>query len=159
MHVCTYICAMKLEEVLRTERFESMSQKAMLNIMYTSYWAKTKVSAGLKKHGLTTEQFNVMRILKGKYPQAMCVKDIASRMIEKSSNVPRIIDRMILKEIAVRTQSAEDRRETLVELTDTGLRVLEKANSDMSKVHNSMGLSEEDAQLLNDLLERLRIEE
>jgi DNA-binding MarR family transcriptional regulator len=150
---------MKLEEVLKTERFESMSQKAMLNVMYTAYWAKTKVSTSLKGQGLTIEQFNVMRILKGMHPQAMCVKDIASRMVEKSSNVPRIIDRMILKGIAVRTQSEEDRRETLVSITDKGLKVLEKANVGISAINNEIGLSEADALLLNDLLERLRIED
>ena len=150
---------MKLEEVLKTERFESMKQKAMLNVMYTAYWAKTKVSTTLKNHGLTTEQFNVMRILKGKHPEAMCVKDIASRMVEKSSNVPRIIDRMIVKGVAIRTQSEEDRRETLVSITDKGLKILEKANVDISTINMGLGLNEEDALLLNDLLERLRLED
>jgi DNA-binding MarR family transcriptional regulator len=147
---------MKLEEVLKTERFESNQQKAMLNVMYTAWWAKTGISAILKPYGFTSEQFNVMRILKGKHPQAMCVKDIASRMIEKSSNVPRIIDRMIIKGTAVRSQSDEDRRETLVSLTEAGLHQLEKASAALVEFNQALGLSDEEAELLNSLLERFR---
>ncbi len=150
---------MRLEEVLKTERFESMAHKSMLNLMYTAYWAKTKVSTTLKKHSLTSEQFNVMRILKGKHPQAMCVKDIALRMIERSSNVPRIIDRMILKGIAERTQSEADRRETLVTLTETGLKILDRANADMHKMNGTLRLTEEESTILNDLLEKIRTED
>lgn len=141
---------------MKTERFESIAHKAMLNLMYTAYWAKTKVSATLKEHDFTSEQFNVMRILKGKHPQAMCVKDIASRMIEKNSNVPRIIDRMILKGVAERTQSAEDRRETLVSITARGLKQLEVASAAVREFNDRIKLSEKDAILLNELLEGLR---
>src|SRR3954465_11355538 len=112
---------MKLEEVLKTTKFESPQHRAVLNLMYTAYWYKTKTNTLLKEFGLTTEQFNVLRILKGKHPQPMCVKNIGSRMIEENSNVPRIVDRLILKELVVRTQSPEDRRETLVSLSEKGL--------------------------------------
>ncbi len=147
---------MKLEEVLKTEKFESMSHKAMLNIMYTAYWARTKVSAALKQNDFTVEQFNVMRILKGKHPQAMCIKNIASRMVEANSNVPRIIDRLIAKGTARRTQSAEDRRETLVSITQKGLKQLELASAAVSGFNKTVNMSEEDATQLNNLLEQLR---
>ena len=109
---------MKLEEALKTTRFESEKHKAVLNLMYTTYWMKTHFNAVVKESGLTGEQYNILRILRGKYPEQMCVKDIGSRMIEKSSNVPRIIDRLIIKKLVRRTPSAEDKRETLVSLTD-----------------------------------------
>lgn len=128
----------------------------MLNIMYTAYWAKTKISAVLKEHDFTSEQFNVMRILKGKHPQAMCVKNIASRMVEANSNVPRIIDRMIVKGVAERTQSEQDRRETLVSITPKGLKQLEVASAAVSTFNGTISMSEADAVLLNELLERLR---
>lgn len=158
MHVRTYICIMKLEDALQTTKFESIQHKALLNIMYTAYWAKAQINVVLKKHDLTSEQFNVMRILKGKHPEAMCVKDISSRMIETSSNVPRIIDRMILKGTANRTQSATDKRETLVSLTQKGLTQLQDTNIEVKKFNKIKSLTDADALMINDLLERLRNE-
>ena len=96
---------MKLEDVLKTNKFNDEVHKATLNILYTSYWMRDNVSSTMKEIGITSEQFNILRILKGKHPEAMCVKDIASRMIEKSSNVPRILDRLVAKELVMRTTS------------------------------------------------------
>ena len=148
---------MKLEEVLKMTKFESPQHKAVLNVMYTAYWYKAKTNGILKEFGLTTEQFNVLRILKGKHPAAMCVKDIASRMIEESSNVPRIVDRLILKELAKRTQSPDDRRETLVSLTEKGVSDLLTVNKALKKHTETMlRITDEEADQLNEALENLR---
>lgn len=147
---------MKIEEVIKTERFESDLHKATINLLYTTYWFKTHISAKLKEHSLTSEQYNVLRILKGKYPAQMCIKDIASRMIEKNSNVPRIIDRLLEKDLVKRTISDIDRRETLIELTDTGLKILQDSSSALTEVTNMLGLNDEEAAQLNKLLEKLR---
>lgn len=157
MHVCTYICIMKLEEVIKTNRFRDEKHKSTLNILYSAYWLKTHFSNALKEQGLTAEQFNVLRILKGKHPEEMCVRDIASRTIEKNSNVPRIIDRLVTKKLVKRTTSKEDKRETLISLTDKGIGQLETANKIMDKISESvLGINEKEAQLLNELLEKLR---
>src|SRR4051812_4344059 len=116
MHVCTYICMVKLEEVLKMTRFSSQKHKAGLNILYTCWWLKTIISKELKSLGLTHEQYNVLRILKGTHPEAMCVRDIGSRMIERNSNVPRIIDRLVAKEYVNRSTSEVDKRETVIRL-------------------------------------------
>ena len=148
---------MKLEDVLKMTRFESPQHKAVLNVMYTAYWYKAKTNGLLKEFGLTTEQFNVLRILKGKHPEAMCVKDIGSRMIEENSNVPRIVDRLILKGLAARTQSAEDRRETLVSLTEKGLSDLAIVNKALKKFSETLvQLTDEEALALNNTLDHLR---
>ena len=88
---------MKLEEALQMNTFPSQKQKAGLNLLYTAWWLKSLISKELKEVGITHEQYNVLRILKGKHPEKMCVKDIGCRMIERSSNVPRIIDRLVAK--------------------------------------------------------------
>ena len=125
--------------------------------MYTSYWLKTHVNAVLKDNGLTIEQFNVLRILKGKHPEQMCVKDIGSRMIEKSSNVPRIIDRLLIKKLVKRTTSKEDKRETLISLTDDGLKQVESSNILVDAMQKRIsGLDDRDATLLSELLEKMR---
>jgi len=148
---------MKLQEAIRTDNFRSEQHKATLNIMYTAYWLKTHVSAVMKEHGITTEQFNVMRILRGKHPEAMCIKDISSRMLEKSSNVPRIIDRLVAKKLVKRSTSREDKRETLIVLTETGLAQLSIVNEALEKrTPEILELSEDDAQKLNRILDDMR---
>jgi DNA-binding MarR family transcriptional regulator len=131
--------------------------KAGLNILYTAWWLKTLTSKELKEYGLTHEQYNVLRILKGKHPELMCVRDIAQRMIEKNSNVPRIIDRLELKKLVKRSDSQNDKRETAIALTPAGVNILEIATAKVNKVFESTVLMEESsASTLNKLLEKIR---
>jgi DNA-binding MarR family transcriptional regulator len=148
---------MKLEDAIKSTRFSSELHKATLNLMYTTYWMKTNFSAVHKEIGITMEQFNVLRILKGKHPEQMCVRDIGSRMIEKNSNVPRIIDRLLAKKLVKRNTSKEDKRETLISLTDKGIQTLEQANKKLEETNTAiLGLNESEAKTLNELLEKLR---
>ena len=148
---------MKLEEAIKSNKFKSEVHKAGLNILYTAWWFKTMTSKELKKYGLTHEQFNVLRILKGKYPEQMCVRDVACRMIEKNSNVPRIIDRLELKKFVRRSTSANDKRETAISLTEAGINILEMATSRVNKVfEETIIMTESSASTLNKLLEEIR---
>src|SRR6478735_9228152 len=154
MHVHTYICIVKLEQAIKSNKFKSEVHKAGLNILYTAWWLKTVTSKELKAYGLTPEQYNVLRILKGKYPEQICVKEIACRMIEKSSNVPRIIDRLETKKLVKRSSSDVDRRETVIVLTPAGLNILEhstdRINTLMDKI---MIIGEQKAAELNTILD------
>jgi len=148
---------MKIEDALKTTKFNSEEHKAILNTLYTAYCMRTLTSDLLKEFNLTIEQYNVMRILKGKHPEAMCVKDIGSRVIEKNSNVPRIIERMVAKGTVVRNTSKEDRRESLIMLTPNGVKLLEQANIVIvDKIEKRNALTETEAKTLNKLLEKLR---
>jgi DNA-binding MarR family transcriptional regulator len=153
-----YICGtMKLEEAIGSSKFASPEHKAVLNVLYTAWWLRTITNQSLKKYSLTHEQYNVLRILKGKHPQAMCVKDIAGRVIEKSSNVPRIIDRLVAKKMVKRTQGLADKRETLISLTPLGISTLATSSQAMEKVmQETIRLNGKDATTLNNLLEMLR---
>lgn len=149
---------MKLEDALKTGNFKDQRHKASLNIMFTSYWLRNHVNGTLKEFGLSSEQFNVMRILKGKSPEQMCVKDIGSRMIEKNSNVPRILDKLVEKKLVKRTISKQDKRETLCTLSEKGSGLLADVNIAVDKISNEiMGLTNEEAGQLNELLEKMRI--
>lgn len=128
-----------------------------MNILYTAWWLKTLISRELKEYGLTHEQYNVLRILRGKHPELMCVKDIACRMIEKNSNVPRIIDRLELKKLVKRATSATDKRETVISLTQSGIAVLEASTKKLNEIYElHVTLPETEACYLNRLLERMR---
>ncbi len=148
---------MKLEEAIKSTTFKSPVQKAVLNVLYTAWWLRTLTNQTLKQYGLTHEQYNVLRILRGNAADAMCVKDIGIRVIEKSSNLPRIIDRLVIKKLVKRSQGFADKRETLVSLTQAGTKVLAEASAEMEKVMQpAIQLSDKDAVLLNNLLETLR---
>src|SRR3954451_18521552 len=147
----------KIEEALKMSRFRSEKHKAGLNLMYTAWWLKTIISKELKIEGLTLEQYNVLRILKGKHPGGMSVKDIGSRMIERNSNVPRIIERLVGKSLVERFSSEIDKRETVNKLTSTGLAVLLRATKKVDELlSKSLTLNENEAEELNALLENMR---
>jgi DNA-binding MarR family transcriptional regulator len=156
INVYTYISVMKLEQAIQTGKFSSDKHKAVLNILYRAWIVKTKISRELKPFGMSHEQYNVLRILKGSYPNAMRVKDIGSRLIEKSSNVPRIIDKLEDKKMVQRLASPEDNRETLINLTASGIKILEASTRSMQpNTIQSLPLTEKEAALLNQLLDKI----
>jgi len=147
----------KLEQAIQSVNFKNETHKAGLNILYTAWWLKTLMSKELKSFGLTHEQYNVLRILKGKSPEEMCVKDIACRMIEKSSNVPRIIDRLVIKKLVRRSNDANDKRHTVMSLTEAGLNILELSTQKINRVfEKTILMNEASAAELNNLLELIR---
>jgi len=149
---------MRLEDVLQTNRFRNEQHKASLNILFSAYWLKSNLSYAIKDGDLTMEQYNVMRILKGKHPEKMCIKDIAGRMIERNSNVPRIIDKLLAKKLVKRSVSKTDKRETLVALTEKGLTNVESTTQVLNALSDSLiKLTEAEAGILNDLLEKMRL--
>ena len=151
---------MNLETAIKSTTFKTQKLKAGLNILYTAWWLKTRISGELKKFGLTHEQYNVLRILKGKHPDQMCVRDIADRMIEKNSNVPRIIDRLELKKMVKRSNSSEDKRETVVTITAVGINILKITTEDIDAVFDTIiPIPEDKAKTLNELLELFRSKE
>lgn len=150
---------MKLEEAIKSSRFANEKHKASLNVLYSAYWLRNNFSMAVKPFDLTLEQHNVLRILMGQYPEQICVKDIGVRTIEKSSNVPRIIDKLEEKGFAVRTTSREDKRETLVGITPKGIDIIRQARAALdSKTAQIMNLDEQESLLLNNLLEKMRID-
>jgi len=148
---------MKLEEVIKSSRFANDKHKASLNILYSAYWLKDHFIAALKPHGISMEQHNVMRILKGSHPDRMRVKDIAARMVEKSSNVPRILDKLEPKGLTTRTASESDKRETFVSLTESGIVLIENARKSIDEITEKiLHINDEDAITLNNILEKMR---
>jgi DNA-binding MarR family transcriptional regulator len=148
---------MKLEAAIQTNKFKNELHKASINVMYSAWWIKTLLAKELKEYGLTLEQYNVLRILKGKHPESLCVKDISERMIEKNSNVPRIIDRLVIKKLVKRGTSSQDRRETTITLTGAGISILESSTLAVNKtISTQLNLTEKEAEQLNLLVEKMR---
>lgn len=148
-----------LEEAIKQTKFPNELIKANLNVLYTSNWLYNKISNNLKPFNVTHEQFNVLRILKGKHPKSMCQKDILSRMIAPNSNVTLIIKKLIDKNFVTVEQSELDKREYEINITKSGLAILKEIDRGFaSATQKFSNLSETEAFHLNALLDKLREE-
>src|SRR3989304_5725964 len=124
-----------LKKRLKQSRFESSEQEAILNILGASNHLKSKIDAVCLKYGITMSQFNVLRILNGKYPEGYPRCDIISRMIDPAPDVTRLIDRLIKQELVERFTSDEDRRLSLARITKKGIAVLKKIKPEIDSLN------------------------
>jgi DNA-binding MarR family transcriptional regulator len=149
---------MKLEDELsQTKPFKSEFQKLILNIAVTSSWLNSVFSERLKPFDITPHQYNVLRILKGKHPESYCNQEITRRMIDKSSNSTRIVDKLVEKMLAVRAENTCDRRQVDIKITDTGLYLLNEIDeAPFPESMTLMAFNEEKAKLMNEWLDEIR---
>jgi DNA-binding MarR family transcriptional regulator len=148
---------MKLEDEIKQKKFKSDFEKAIINIIYTGGWIGLKQSDLLKPFGITIQQYNVLRILRGQYPNPATVNLIIDRMLDKMSNASRIVDRLVAKNLVERKICPNDRRSVDVKITDEGLKILEKLDIEQNKWVkgvNKMNLKE--TKQLNNLLDKMR---
>lgn len=150
---------MTLEEELKNSTPIPPRTRAVLNVLFTASWLDCQMNRDMRKYGLTSPQYNILRILKGSRPDGLSVLDIKSRMIDRSSNVSRLVEKLREQGLVVRTPSSADRRMVVVTITDSGLELLDKIQKEvMSNDEGFPGtnLSEEEMQQLSVLLDRLR---
>jgi len=146
-----------IEEEIKQTKFRSLQQKAMLNLIYTSNWLENKHRDFFKEYGLTNQQFNILRILKGQHPAKISGTEIKSRMLDKNSDVSRLLDRMIAKELIVKSQCPSDRRSDDVCISELGLSLLQKIDKTVMSFAGSLEqLTDDEAQQLSYLLDRCR---
>lgn len=149
---------MRLEEEIQQKEFKDEFQKLMLNIVFTGNWLNSQSIQSFKPFGISPQQYNVLRILKGQYPDAITVNKIASRMLDKNSNASRLVDKLVSKELVEREPCVKDRRQMDVAISTKGLKLLEEMKSDVVKMHKRLkgAMNERDAKVVNDILDNLR---
>lgn len=148
---------MGISEEIKQEKFKSEFSKAIVNILYTNAWINHQNIQFFKSHGLTTPQFNILRILRGQHPKPATVNLLIERMLDKSSNASRIIDKLEGKGLVIRKQCSNDRRAVDVLISDDGLNLLGKMDIEMEKWENETNtLTEKEAETLNFLLDKIR---
>lgn len=150
---------MKIAEVIKSKKPIDDEQSVAINIIHTAYVVKTSISAVLKQVALTNEQYNILRILKGAQPGKMCVKQIAERLIERSANVPRTMDKLVAKKLVKRSSSMADKRETVAEISIAGLKMLETVTPELQRTLNEIcNLDKQELSQLNALLDKYRVD-
>ncbi len=149
--------AVGIKEEIKQSHFRNAYQKAFLNILYTSNWLDEQVRDMLKDEGLTKQQFNVLRILRGSYPQPLSTLQIRERMLDKMSDSSRIVDRLLKKSYVSKQTCPDDKRLVDVVITEIGLEKLKQIDEKEQLVDDSLkNLSEAEAETLSNLLDKMR---
>jgi DNA-binding MarR family transcriptional regulator len=145
------------KDIKQTKPFSSPIQEAIVNIIFTSNWITLKQNSVMKKYDITSQQYNVLRILKGHHPNPMTVNAIIERMLDKMSNASRLVDKLLAKGYVNRSESKYDRRACDVGISDSGIQLLESIALEMSDEKNIVtNISLEKAKELNILLDKFR---
>jgi DNA-binding MarR family transcriptional regulator len=148
---------LKLEDEIQQKKFKSIQQKLMLNLVYTTNWVTAKQGDFFKASDITVQQYNVLRILRGQYPNPCSIKLIKERMLDRMSDTSRIVDKLLAKKLLQRNECPNDRRSVNVIITDKGLELLKSLDhvDDIAK-QTLKSLTTEEINTLNDLLDKLR---
>ncbi len=128
-----------LKQRLKQSHFESEKQEATLNILVTANYLRQYMNSAYTEFDITHTQYNVLRILKGIYPQGHPRSEIICRMIEQAPDVTRLIDRLEKQGLVERIRTEEDRRLSIARITDKGLEVLEKIHPYIDRFDSVIG--------------------
>ncbi|MFT3979457.1 MAG: MarR family transcriptional regulator [Ferruginibacter sp.] len=148
---------MGIEQDINQANFRNEYQKAAVNLIYTFNWMNEKTRAIFDAEDITSQQFNILRILRGANAPLSTLQ-IRQRMLDKMSDTSRIVDRLVTKGFAKKNTCVKDKRLVDVSITDKGRKLLERIDmrqADMDAVLQN--LSEADAKILNKLLDKIRL--
>ncbi len=151
------ILVMGISEDLKQSNFQSEAQKAIVNAIYTGNWIVQKQQELLKPFGLTVQQYNVLRILKGQQGNPMTVLAITERMLDKMSNASRLVDKLLEKKLVLRRECPQDRRAVDILILPAGLDLLKEVaqvQQDWGKHFDALGVKR--LEEMNQLLDEFR---
>lgn len=135
-------------------KFPNEKVKALINIKYTANWLDNIGNEILKPFKISEQQYNILRILRGAN-KAITVNSVKDRMIQKSPNSTRLMDKLCIKKLIERTRCENDRRVVYVKISDKGLKLLDKINIGEFETHMN-SITEDEAKILNKLLDKIR---
>ena len=148
---------MGISEALKQSKFPSEAAKAVVNAIYTGNWIVQQQQELLKPFGLTVQQYNVLRILRGQHGNPMTVLAITERMLDKMSNASRLVDKLVEKNLVLRRECPKDRRAVDVLILPAGLDLLtqvDQVQNDWGKHFDALGVSK--LEEMNQILDEFR---
>lgn len=147
---------MGLEDEIRSN-FRNVWHKAIVNISYTNYFISSQFQEIFKKYKVTRQQYNILRILREQHPKSANIWLIKERMLDKSSDVTRLVERLRMKKLIERRACRKDRRKMDVKITQSGLDLLAETDTCEQQMDSVLSnLSGKEVRFLNDLLDKLR---
>jgi DNA-binding MarR family transcriptional regulator len=146
----------RIEDEIQQPSFKSPHQKAVINLIYTASWLNNKLQVFFKSAGITSQQFNILRVLKGQHPNSISATEIKSRMLDQNSDVSRLLDRLTSKGLITRKTCPNDKRASDVNITHIGLDLLKELDKKQKTMDQTIALTAEEARQLSDLLDKCR---
>ena len=145
-------------ELQQTKPFESLGVEALLNVIRTASLLQAQIARDLKPHGLSHEQYNVLRILKGARAGGRTCQEVADRMISRDPDITRLVDKLVKKGLAVRERDTKDRRVVITRISKAGEALLKKVAREIRRPAESLTSNLTGKQLtqLINLLEKSR---
>ena len=151
---------MRIEDEIKQPTFRDELQKAHINLLFTAAWLQLRQATAFKPFGITLPQFNILRILRGQHPLPATVALLIDRMLDKTSNASRIVDRLEEKTLVTRTVCLANRRAVDIRITAAGLALLTRIDESGALATSSMAhLSPAEQRQLNALLDKIRTED
>lgn len=149
---------MSLEQSISQSKFDSEQEKLMINVIYSANLLNLITSRLFKPYELSPQQYNVLRILRGQKGESIALMDIEHRMLDKSSNVSRLVDKLISKDLVNRSVSSKDRRRIEIVITSRGLSVLKEIDVILADMNSKIKaiISDDNAKQTNRILDQLR---
>ena len=148
---------MSIDKDIQQAKFRNPHQKAAINLIYTLSWMRERTKAVFEAEDITPQQFNILRILRGSFPEPLSTLQIRERMLEKMSDTSRIVDRLITKNLVKKLTCKNDRRLVDIIISDKGKKLLERLDTRQDEIDGVLSnLSEKDANILSDLLDKIR---
>lgn len=148
---------MRIEEAIKQKEFKDPYNKAIVNLLYTHSYIVSKQSSLFKPFGLSPEQYNVLRILRGQNGNPITVSSIQERMLNKMSNASRLVEKLKQKKFVVRNECPTDRRQVDILITEKGTEVLNQLEEEIYVLNRKLvQLPEDEVDQLNSLLDNLR---
>jgi len=146
-----------IDKDIQQVKFRNTHQKAAINLIYTVGWMRERTKQFFEAEDITAQQFNILRILRGSFPQPLSTLQIRERMLEKMSDTSRIVDRLITKGLVKKLTCKKDRRLVDVIISDKGKKLLENLDAHQDEIDGVLGnLSEKEANIISGLLDKIR---
>lgn len=150
---------MSIEKDIQQSKFRNEYHKTVVNLIFTYNWITEKTKQFFEKGDITSQQYNILRILRGA-GKPLSTLQIRQRMLDKMSDTSRIVDRLVKKDLVQKVICKTDRRLVDVTITDAGMQLLDKLDSYNEQMDAMLeSLTEEEAKMLNNLLDKIRSSE
>lgn len=147
---------MGIEQDIQQSNFRNEFQKMGINLLFTANWLNEQISKLLAEQGVTQQQYNILRILRGSATPLSTLK-IRERMLDKMSDTSRIVDRLIAKELVVKSTCEKDKRLVDITLSTKGLNLVDQLDQFNDRIDALLnGINESEAKLMNQILDKIR---
>lgn len=146
-----------IEKLIATKAFTSEHHKGLVGLIFVGNWIVSKHQQFFKQYDITMQQFNILRILRGQHPKAASINTLKDRMLDKMSDVSRLVERLRKAELVERKSCELDRRAVDVKITQKGLQLLKQIDGEIYALEDNLkeALSDKEMIQLNRLLDKV----